>query len=120
MKFTTADLFDDYADELQVCEPIFLDFGGNTDFCGTIRTLKIFESFAVTKSTLATDGEGHILVIDAGGSLRCAMLGDKLGAALPILHVPVSRARVNSAFRCGLPALHFTRGISFMPMPMVW
>ena len=78
MKFATADLFDNHADQLQVCEPIFLDFGGNTNFCGAIRTLKIFESFAVTKSTLAADGEGHILVIDAGGSLRCAMLGDKL------------------------------------------
>ena len=78
MNFATADLFDAYADQLQVCEPIFLDFGGNTDFCGAIRTLKIFESFAMTKTTLATDGDGCILVIDAGGSLRCAMLGDKL------------------------------------------
>ena len=43
-----------------------------------IRTLKVFESFGITKSTLATDGDGHILVIDGGGSLRCAMLGDKL------------------------------------------
>ncbi|HCX88870.1 MAG TPA: putative 4-hydroxy-4-methyl-2-oxoglutarate aldolase [Gammaproteobacteria bacterium] len=85
MKFATADLFDYYADELQICEPIFFDFGGNNNFFGPIRTLKIFESFALTKSTLASDGEGHILVIDGGGSLRCAMLGDKL-AQLAIDH----------------------------------
>jgi len=85
MKFATADLFDNHADELQVCAPIFLDFGGHTDFCGPIRTLKVFESFGITKSTLRTDGEGHVLVIDGGGSLRCAMLGDKL-AQLAIDH----------------------------------
>jgi regulator of ribonuclease activity A len=85
MKFATADLFDNHADELQVCAPIFRDFGGHTDFCGPIRTLKVFESFGITKSTLATDGEGHVLVIDGGGSLRCAMLGDKL-AQLAIDH----------------------------------
>ena len=85
MKFATADLFDNHADELQVCAPIFRDFGGHTDFCGPIRTLKVFESFGITKSTLATDGEGHVLVIDGGGSVRCAMLGDKL-AQLAIDH----------------------------------
>ena len=78
MAFATADLFDHHADQLQVCSPVFRDFGKETRFCGPIRTLKVFESFGITKSTLATDGEGHILVIDGGGSLRCAMLGDKL------------------------------------------
>ncbi len=85
MTFATADLFDNHADELDVCAPIFRDFGGHTDFCGPIRTLKIFESFGLTKSILATDGKGHVLVIDGGGSLRCAMLGDKL-AQLAIDH----------------------------------
>ena len=78
MTFATADLFDHHADQLQVCSPVFRDFGKETRFCGPIRTLKVFESFGITKSILATDGEGHILVIDGGGSLRCAMLGDKL------------------------------------------
>ncbi len=85
MTFATADLFDNHADELEVCAPIFRDFGGHTDFCGPILTLKIFESFGKTKSLLATDGGGHVLVIDGGGSLRCAMLGDKL-AQLAIDH----------------------------------
>ena len=78
MTFATPDLFDHHADQLHVCSPVFRDFGKATRFCGPIRTLKVFESFGITKSTLATDGEGHILVIDGGGSLRCAMLGDKL------------------------------------------
>ena len=85
MTFATADLFDHHADQLQVCSPVFRDFGKETRFCGPIRTLKVFESFGITKSTLATDGKGHVLVIDGGGSLRCAMLGDKL-AQLAIDH----------------------------------
>ena len=76
--FATADLFDEHGDRLQVCEPVFRDFGGVTHFCGPIKTLKAFEAFLLTKETLATDGEGHVLVIDGGASLRCAMLGDKL------------------------------------------
>ena len=42
MTFATADLFDHHADQLQVCSPVFRDFGKETRFCGPIRTLKVF------------------------------------------------------------------------------
>ncbi len=40
--FATADLFDEHGDRLQVCEPVFRDFGGVTRFCGPIKNLKGF------------------------------------------------------------------------------
>tara|TARA_B100001079_G_C16407629_1_gene514561 strand:- start:3233 stop:3742 length:510 start_codon:yes stop_codon:yes gene_type:complete len=75
---STADLYDVHSQRVQVCEPAFRDFGNKTDFTGPIRTLKVFEDFLLIKQTLESDGAGCVLVIDGGGSLRCAMIGDKL------------------------------------------
>ena len=75
----TADLSDAHP-EAQVCEPLLRDFGGKKAFHGAIRTLKIFEDNALLRATLETPGEGRVLVVDAGGSLRCAVLGGNLGA----------------------------------------
>lgn len=75
----TTDLSDAHP-EAQVCEPLFRDFGGNKAFHGAIKTLKMFEDNALLRATLETPGEGRVLVVDAGGSLRCAVLGGNLGA----------------------------------------
>lgn len=74
----TADLYDTYEEKLQVCEPIFQHFGRNRSFNGQIATLKCFEDNSIVSQHLGQPGEGRILVVDAGGSLRCAMLGDIL------------------------------------------
>lgn len=79
MSFATTDLSDAHP-EAQVCEPLFRDFGGKTAFHGAIKTLKIFEDNALLRATLETPGEGRVLVVDAGGSRRCAVLGGNLGA----------------------------------------
>jgi len=81
MTFKTADLYDRYGDDLRVCEPIFRDFGGISRFHGSIVTVKCFEDNSLVKSTLAESGAGRVLVVDAGGSLRCAMLGDLIAAS---------------------------------------
>ena len=78
MSQATADLWDLHEGELQVCEPVFLDYGGLTAFDGPIRTLKCFEDNALVRQMLGQPGEGAVLVVDAGGSRRCAMLGDQL------------------------------------------
>ncbi len=78
MTYATTDLSDAHPDA-QVCEPVFRDFGGKTAFHGQIKTLKIFEDNALVRSTLETPGEGRVLVIDAGGSNRCAVVGGNLG-----------------------------------------
>jgi regulator of ribonuclease activity A len=76
----TADLCDQYSDQLQIAEPGLANFGGHTIFSGVIVTLKLFEDNSRVREELATSGKGHVLVIDGGGSLRCALLGDKLAA----------------------------------------
>lgn len=79
MSLMTTDLSDAHP-EAQVCEPIFRDFGGKAAFHGPIKTLKVFEDNALVRATLETPGEGRVLVVDAGGSTRCAVVGGNLGA----------------------------------------
>ena len=79
MKFTVPDICDDFLPELQVLEPLFTAYGGRQKFYGAIVTIKCFEDNSLVKQTLATDGHGKVLVVDGGGSLRCALLGDMLG-----------------------------------------
>jgi regulator of ribonuclease activity A len=74
----TADLYDVHEEELQVCEPILRHFGGHAAFNGRIATLKCFEDNSLVREQLGQPGNGGVLVVDAGGSLRCAMLGDQL------------------------------------------
>lgn len=74
----TADLYDKYEEQLQVCAPVLQHFGGHRAFHGRIATLKCFEDNSLIARYLSEPGEGRVLVVDAGGSLRCAMLGDIL------------------------------------------
>ncbi|MCB1876492.1 MAG: ribonuclease E activity regulator RraA [Chromatiales bacterium] len=78
MSYQTADLCDAHGDRLQVVEPLFSDFGGRERFHGPIRTVKCFEDNSLVRSTLESPGNGAVLVVDGGGSLRCALLGDML------------------------------------------
>lgn len=78
MSFSTADLWDAHEGDLQVCEPVFGDYGGLRRFSGPVRTLKCFEDNSLVREALGQAGEGAVLVVDAGGSRRCAMLGDQL------------------------------------------
>ena len=79
MSIATTDLSDAHP-EAQVCAPVFHDFGGKLAFYGPIKTLKIFEDNALVRSVLEMPGEGHVLVVDGGGSARCALVGGNLGA----------------------------------------
>lgn len=78
MTYATTDLCDDHSDNLQIAEPIFQDFGTTTRFHGPITTLKLFEDNSLVRDTLETDGNGGVLVVDGGGSKRCALLGGNL------------------------------------------
>lgn len=77
-RLKTADLYDIHEEKLQVCSPVFRHFGGHRNFYGRIATLKCFEDNALVRQQLEQPGEGRVLVVDGGGSLRCAMLGDVL------------------------------------------
>ncbi len=74
----TADLCDQHAAYVQVAVPIFRDYGSVRDFHGQIVTVKVHEDNKLVRETLETRGDGKVLVIDGGGSLRCGMVGDQL------------------------------------------
>ncbi len=78
MTFATADLYDEYEEKLQIASPMFNDYGGNLKFCGPASTVKVFEDNSLVRAALEEPGEGRVLVIDGGASLKCALFGDML------------------------------------------
>jgi regulator of ribonuclease activity A len=78
--FSTADLYDRHGEAVRVLDPVLRDFGGHARFAGPAVTVKCFEDNSRIKEALAEPGSGRVLVVDAGGSLRCAMLGDLIAA----------------------------------------
>lgn len=76
MNLQTSDLYDRFEDEARVLPPLFLDFGGRAAFSGRVVTVKCFEDNSRIKEVLARRGAGRVLVVDGGGSLRCALVGD--------------------------------------------
>lgn len=83
MSFKTPDLLDSNEARTQdgrvrVVAPMFQHYGGRPSFSGQIVTLKVFEDNSLVREALADEGHGKVLVIDGGGSLRCALVGDQL------------------------------------------
>ncbi len=74
----TADLIDAHEAVLVSCPLQFRNLGGRARFHGPVRTLKVFEDNALVKSTLSSPGGGCVLVVDGGGSLNRALVGDVL------------------------------------------
>ncbi|RRV10133.1 RraA family protein [Pseudomonas sp. v388] len=82
MSFKTTDLCDDHGDKARVLAPLFQDLGGRRDFCGEAVTVKCFEDNSRIKELSAESGVGKVLVVDGGGSDRCALFGDHLAQDL--------------------------------------
>lgn len=80
MTQSVPDLCDEYADEVQVVEPIFRDYGNKLSFSGVIETVKCFEDNTLVKKAVERNGQGGVLVVDGGASLRHSLLGDMLAA----------------------------------------
>lgn len=78
MSYATTDLCDAHAERLRIAEPLLRSFGGREAFHGPIRTVKVFEDNVLVRDTLEEPGEGRVLVVDGGGSQRCALLGDRV------------------------------------------
>lgn len=84
MSFATTDLCDDNANllddgRLAVLPPVFKHYGKSARFAGRVVTLKVHEDNALVRATLETPGDGNVLVVDGGGSLRRALVGGQLG-----------------------------------------
>lgn len=80
MSNKTADICDAHPDDVAVAEPVFTSFGGRSDFCGPIVTVSAHEDNVLVRQALEQPGEGRVLVVDGGASMRCALLGDRLAA----------------------------------------
>lgn len=78
MSVATADLCDQHIEHLRILHPIFQDFGANHSFYGQVATVKVFEDNVLVREALQESGESQVLVVDGGGSYRCALIGDKL------------------------------------------
>jgi regulator of ribonuclease activity A len=78
--WSTTDLCDEHP-EAQVCEPVFQVYGGPPAFAGPIATLKVFEDDTSVREAVGQPGEGRVLVVDGGGSLRCSLFGGNLAVA---------------------------------------
>lgn len=80
MDLLTTDICDAHETAVRVVEPMFSSFGARAAFHGRIATLKLFEDNSLVRAALESPGESRVLVIDGGGSLRRALVGDQLAA----------------------------------------
>jgi len=76
MNIATPDLCDSYPDLVRIVEPILNNYGGKTSFGGEIVTVKCFEDNSRVKENAGKPGQGKVMVVDGGGSLKKALLGD--------------------------------------------
>lgn len=80
--FVTCDLLDDNPDsqvlDVQAFGVPYRHYGAHACFGGQLVTVKCFEDNSRVKELLNSPAEGKVLVVDGGGSLRCALLGDMI------------------------------------------
>ena len=83
--FATCDFCDvhqsDASGAFRVFPPVFRSYGGVSRFAGQVVTIRCFEDNVRVKAELDTPGQGRVLVVDGGASLRRALVGGNLGAA---------------------------------------
>ena len=82
MTRSICDLSDDHPQVVQTGEPLFRDFGQLKSFHGQISTMRCYEDNLLLRQVLSTPGYGRVMVVDGGGSLRRALIGDRLGSLL--------------------------------------
>lgn len=112
MQISTAELYDAHEAIVQVAEPLFRDFGKVRAFAGPVATVKVFEDNRLVEQVLEEPGQGRVLLVDGGGSLHCAVLGDRLarlaidnGWKGVIVHGCVRDSRTLASLPLGVKAL---------------
>jgi regulator of ribonuclease activity A len=79
-RIVLPDLCDANEGVVRVAEPIFASFGGRAAYGGIIATIMCFEDNSLVAERVGERGDGRVLVVDGGGSRRCALVGDNLAA----------------------------------------
>lgn len=84
-EFSTCDLCDahekDEPASFQALPPVFREFGAGGRFCGPVATVRCFEDNSRVKEAVESPGQGRVLVVDGGGSVRRALVGGNLATA---------------------------------------
>jgi regulator of ribonuclease activity A len=78
---STADLYDERGEDLQSCSVQLRHYGRLTSFEGVVSTVRCHRDNALVKAALAEPGQGKVLVVDGGGSLESALMGDLIAAS---------------------------------------
>ena len=112
MTFSTADLHDEYEGKVQVANMLLQGYGQKTRFSGPNSTVKCFEDNSLVRAALEEPGRGRVLVIDGGGSIRCALVGDRMaelgmknGWAGLVINGCIRDSAVISSLNIGIKAL---------------
>jgi regulator of ribonuclease activity A len=83
--FATCDLCDahegDSSGAFRVLQPGLRDFGAARPFFGPVHTVRAPEDNSRVREAVNSPGEGRVLVVDGGGSLRRALVGGNLAVA---------------------------------------
>ena len=74
------DLCDEHEDKVEILEPLFNDYGAARTFWGKVTTVRCSEDNSKVRELVATPGTGSVLVVDGGGTVRRALMGDQLAA----------------------------------------
>jgi regulator of ribonuclease activity A len=80
----TCDLCDAHRADpsrVRVLDPVYASYGGRAAFAGRVRTVRCREDNTSVKALLEAPGDGAVLVVDGGGSLRRALIGGNIAAA---------------------------------------
>lgn len=80
MNLKTTDICDRFPEEVEVCAPVFTSYGAVGSFSGPISTVEVYEDNVLVLEALEDLEPGSVLVVDGGGSKRCALLGDRLAS----------------------------------------
>ena len=111
----TADLVDELGEDVRSCDLQLRQLGGRTRFAGPVRTVECRADNALVKQVLSTPGGGGVLVVDGGGSLHSALVGDLIaGAAVEngwsglLLHGAVRDSAALARLPLGVKALGTT------------
>ncbi len=83
--FAVCDLCDahesDTSGAFRVLPPVFRDFGAAARFTGPVATLRCIEDNSRIREAVNSPGEGRVLVVEGGGSVRRALVGGNLARA---------------------------------------
>lgn len=75
--FATTDLSDDHPDA-RVMDTILRSYGSIQQFAGPIETVRVDEDNVLVVEAIEAAPEGSVIVVDGGGSPRCALVGDRI------------------------------------------